>query len=147
MPRISHQTHRLEFILDHNMIQGGSHRQCVGCLLVGRGHRVHEIRGTDLQIAGDPELARYAADWNLVIVTFDSDFRHASQPHGCRCLLIKPFELTARERFAQHYREVISLFATGSRFVVLPARGRPYPESSAHGQASSTPSFRRGISG
>jgi predicted nuclease of predicted toxin-antitoxin system len=96
-------------------------------LLVGRGHRV--IRARDAGIAGEIDIvvADYALIDDLVIVTFDPDMRRVIRRRGeGRCLYVRPPELTARARLAEHYNAVIDLFVRRARLVTLPPAGTPY---------------------
>ena len=94
---------------------------------MGRGHPVIRARDAGLADAEDGVIADYAlgADVELVVVTFDIDFRNTLRRRGCRCLHIRPPERTARDRLAARYEEVIELLAQGERLVTLPNDGVP----------------------
>lgn len=114
------------FILDENMVQGEPHRECVGCLLMGRGHRVEVVQGTSLEGADDFTLCRYAGASGLVVVTFNRDLLVAAKEEACRCLIIKPPEWTARFRLSEHYAQIIDMVGVGAPYISLPATGDPY---------------------
>lgn len=92
-------------------------------LLNGHGHPVRRVREIGLADAADAIVADYADANNLVVVTFDRDFRNALVRRGCRCLHIEGQERTARRRLADHYRSVVDLFSNGKREVILQADG------------------------
>lgn len=95
----------------------------VAMLLNGRGHRTVRAHQAGLATAEDADVAEYCLTNNLVVVTFDLDFRKAMLRAGCRCLCIRGRELTARERLADGYSRVIELFETGVHLVTLPTTG------------------------
>ena len=97
----------------------------VALLLNGRGHVVIRAREAGLAQEEDGVIADYALHAELVIVTFDPDFRKAIKRRGGRCLHVRPPERTARERLATYYREVIGFFADRARLVTLPANRPP----------------------
>lgn len=97
----------------------------VARLLNGRGHVVIRARDAGLASEEDGVIADYALIANLVIVTFDPDFRRAIRRRGGRCLHVRPPERTARNRLREHYREVAGMFVAHARLVTLPARGSP----------------------
>jgi predicted nuclease of predicted toxin-antitoxin system len=97
----------------------------VAALLMGRGHPVRRAREVGLADEPDIVIAEYALAADLVIVTFDPDFRSKLRRKGARCLHIRPPERTARARLAAHYRAVIDLFWDGELLVTLPADGNP----------------------
>jgi predicted nuclease of predicted toxin-antitoxin system len=100
----------------------------VADLLNGRGHPTRCVRDLGLANESDAVVADYALIDDLVIVTFDLDFRSSVRRKGARCLHIRPPERTARRRLAEWYREVIDLFSEGARLVTLPTDGPPTPE-------------------
>jgi predicted nuclease of predicted toxin-antitoxin system len=95
----------------------------VALLLIGRGHRVIRARDAGLAAEEDVVLIDYALVDDLVIVTFDPDFRRAIRRRGGRCLHVRDPERTARARLAKYYREVIRLFEGRARLVTLPSEG------------------------
>jgi predicted nuclease of predicted toxin-antitoxin system len=97
----------------------------VADLLIGRGHPVRRVRDVGLDNESDAVIADYALIDDLVIVTFDPDFRSSVRRKGARCLHVSPPERTARERLAARYREVVTLLWQGARLVTLPAEGAP----------------------
>jgi predicted nuclease of predicted toxin-antitoxin system len=99
----------------------------VALLLEGRGHRVTRARDAGLASEDDPIVIDYALVDDLVVVTFDPDFRAAIRRRGeGRCLHIHAPERTARERVAEHYHEIVRLFEEErARIVTLPANGPP----------------------
>ena len=98
----------------------------VAWLLEGRGHRVIRAREAGLADELDPVVVDYALVDDLVIVTFDPDFRKAIRRRGeGRCLHIHTPERTARARLAAHYREVVRHFSERARLVTLPSLGPP----------------------
>ncbi len=74
----------------------------VAKLLIGKGHPVRRVREVGLADASDAIVADYADANDLA----------------------EGRELTARERLAEHYRTVVTLFYDGKREVVLPADGQ-----------------------
>jgi predicted nuclease of predicted toxin-antitoxin system len=84
---------------------------------------MRRVREIGLADAADAIVGDYADANDLVVVTFDRDFRNALVRRGCRCLHIEGQERTARRRLADHYRSVVDLFYNGKREVVLPANG------------------------
>lgn len=99
----------------------------VAALLNGRGHPVRRARDVGLAREEDIVIVEYAIEADLVIVTFDPDFRSSAYRKGARCLHIRPPERTARQRLARHYRETVALFWQGASLVTLPADGPPNP--------------------
>lgn len=97
----------------------------VALLLIGRGHVVTRAREAGLATEDDAVVVDYALVDDLVIVTFDSDFRRSIRRRGARCLHIRPPERTARPRLAEHYPEVVRLFNERGRLVTLPRYGEP----------------------
>jgi predicted nuclease of predicted toxin-antitoxin system len=97
----------------------------VVALLIGRGHPVRRARDVGLATDDDAVLGDYVLIDDLVIVTFDPDFRSSARRKGARCLHIRPPERTARERMRTYYREVVALFWDGARLVTLPANAPP----------------------
>ena len=98
----------------------------VAALLMGRGHPVRKARDVGLADEPDAIIAEYALAADLVIVTFDPDFRSSLRRRGARCLYIRPPERTARERLAERYREVVRLLWSGQALVTLPPDGPPF---------------------
>jgi predicted nuclease of predicted toxin-antitoxin system len=101
----------------------------VAALLMGRGHPVRKAREVGLADESDAVIAEYALAADLVIVTFDPDFRSSLRRQGARCLYIRPPELTARARLTHHYRDVVRLLWSGAVLVTLPPHGPPYGAS------------------
>lgn len=98
----------------------------VALLLNGRGHVVIKARDAGLAAEDDTVVIDYALVDDLVIVTFDPDFRSAIRRRGeGRCLHIVGQERTARARLAEHYDEVVQHFNQRARLVTLPADGPP----------------------
>jgi predicted nuclease of predicted toxin-antitoxin system len=97
----------------------------VAQLLNGHGHPVRRARDVGLAAEEDIVIIEYALEAELVIVTFDPDFRRGTLRKGARCLHIRPPERTARRRLARHYRAVVDLFWQGVLLVTLPAEGPP----------------------
>jgi predicted nuclease of predicted toxin-antitoxin system len=95
----------------------------VADLLNGRGHPVKRVREVGLADADDVIVVDYAIANDLVIVTFDRDFRNSMVRRGCRCLHIEGAERSARPRLTEHYLSVVDLFYAGKRDVILPAEG------------------------
>jgi len=93
--------------------------------LQGNGHPVRRGRSVGLADEEDSVVADYAIVEDLVIVTFDTDFRSAARRKGARCLHIRPPERTARERLREHYREIVDLIWDGADLVTLPPDGPP----------------------
>ena len=94
-------------------------------LLIGRGHPVRRVRDVGLADEADAVIVEYALHENLVIVTFDPDFRSSIRRKGARCVHIRPPERTARQRLADNYREVVTLIWEGAQLVTLPTQGPP----------------------
>jgi hypothetical protein len=92
-------------------------------LLMGRGHPVRRVRDVGLAAADDSDVSAYALANDLVVVTFDRDFRNSLTRRGCRCLHIEGPERTARARIGEHHRSVVDLFYDGKREVLLPSDG------------------------
>jgi len=101
----------------------------VAALLNGRGHPVRRARDVGLADEADIVIIDYALEFDLVIVTFDRDFRSAVQRQGARCLHIRPPERTARRRLREEYEAVIALFLGGALLVTLPREGDPEASS------------------
>ena len=99
--------------------------ETVALLLEGRGHRVIRAREAGLGAEDDAIVAEYALIGELVIVTFEPDFRRRARRGGPRCLHIRTPERTARERLAGHYREVKRHFDERAQLVTLPSSGEP----------------------
>jgi predicted nuclease of predicted toxin-antitoxin system len=97
----------------------------VALYLMGRGHPIRRARGVGLADALDITITDYALARDLVIVTFDPDFRSSARRQGARCLHIQHPERTARERLRSYYREVVDLFWGGASLVTLPRNGPP----------------------
>jgi predicted nuclease of predicted toxin-antitoxin system len=97
----------------------------VAAYLNGRGHPVRRARDVGLADEEDVVLVEYALVADLVIVTFDPDFRSSLLRKGARCLHIRPPERTARRRLATHYDGVMELFWEGAFLVTLPGDGPP----------------------
>jgi len=97
----------------------------VALLLNGRGHVVVRARDAGLADVEDGVIVDYALIDDLVIVTFDVDFRRAIRRRNARCLHVCAPERTARGRLAEHYDEVIRLFGARARLVTLPRNGPP----------------------
>jgi predicted nuclease of predicted toxin-antitoxin system len=97
----------------------------VADLLNGRGHPVRRARDVGLSDDLDVVVVEYAITEDLVIVTFDPDFRSSARRKGARCLHIRPPERTARRRLAEYFDAVIAFFWDGALLVTLPARGEP----------------------
>lgn len=97
----------------------------VARLLQGRGHVVVRARDAELADAEDGVVADYALIDDLIIVTFDPDFRRAIRRRGGRCLHVRPPERTARARVAENYDEIVRLFHERARLVTLPTDGPP----------------------
>ena len=97
----------------------------VATLLNGRGHPVRRAREVGLDKEADIVVIDYALIANLVIVTFDPDFRSSARRQGARCLHIRPPERTARRRLSDRYSEVVDLFWEGAVLVTLPTEGPP----------------------
>lgn len=96
----------------------------VARLLIGRGHPVIRARDVGLDDDDDIVIADFALEGgDLVVVTFDHDFRRAVVRRGCRCLHIRGREATARQRLAAAYREAFARFSAGERDVRLLANG------------------------
>ncbi|WP_338198355.1 DUF5615 family PIN-like protein [Candidatus Nephthysia bennettiae] len=104
--------------MDQNMVEP------VADLLNGRGHLVTRVRDVGLSDATDEVISEYALTFDLVIVTFDRDFRNSARRRGARCLHIRPPELNAADRLRKYFDETIELLGT-SGFVVLPPKGSP----------------------
>lgn len=103
--------------------------ETVVLLLQGRGHRVIRAREAGLAAEDDGIVAEYALVSGLVIVTFEPDFRRRARQGGPACLHIRTPERTARERLADHYREVMEHFKDHARLVTLPRSGEPTRDS------------------
>jgi predicted nuclease of predicted toxin-antitoxin system len=97
----------------------------IATLLNGRGHPVLRARDAGLADEEDIVLIEYALVADLVIVTFDPDFRSAARRKGARCLHIRTPERTARRRLRAHYDAVIEFFWEGAILVTLPREGPP----------------------
>jgi predicted nuclease of predicted toxin-antitoxin system len=97
----------------------------VALLLNGHGHRVIRARDAGLADETDSVIMEFAFFADLVIVTFDPDFRSSARRKGARCLFIRTPERSARQRLAEHFGAVIDLFAGGALLVTLPAGGPP----------------------
>jgi predicted nuclease of predicted toxin-antitoxin system len=97
----------------------------VARLLTGRGHRVVRARDAGLADEEDWVVVEYALIDDLVIVTFDPDFRRSIVRRGARCLHVRTPERTARQRLADHYYGVVKHFNERARLVTLPADGEP----------------------
>ena len=91
--------------------------------LIGQGHPVRTARELGLQEEPDSEIAEYAFAQDYVVVTFDSDFRSSVLRRGARCLHIHPREITARERLAARYAEVLEALQGGCHLVTVDAKG------------------------
>jgi len=87
---------QLKFLVDQNMDDR------VRDLLNGRGHPTVSAREVGLSDAGDADLIEYALSRDLVIVTFDNDFRRHVVRQEARCLFIRRPERTARARTTLH---------------------------------------------
>jgi predicted nuclease of predicted toxin-antitoxin system len=98
----------------------------VAAYLNGRGHRNVGARAAGLAGAEDSDVAEYCLTNKLVIVTFDLDFRDSVLRAGCPCLCIRGRELTAKERLASQYRDVVQLLTAGARLVTRPAKGAAF---------------------
>jgi predicted nuclease of predicted toxin-antitoxin system len=98
----------------------------VATYLNGRGHRNIGAAAAGLASADDGDVVEYCLTNDLIVVTFDLDFRDAVLRAGCRCLCIRTPELTARERLAAHYDSVVRILAQGSRLATVPARGEAF---------------------
>ncbi len=92
--------------------------------LIGRGHPVRTARQVGLQQAEDAEVAEYALAQELVVVTFDADFRSSVLRHGARCLHIHPRETTARGRLKDAYADILKALQAGCHLVTVDAKGR-----------------------
>jgi hypothetical protein len=66
----------------------------------------------------------------LVIVTFDRDLCNKVIRGNCRCLHVRPSERTARQRLANAYLEIVTLFDQDCALVALASDG------SVHGWSS-----------
>jgi predicted nuclease of predicted toxin-antitoxin system len=97
----------------------------VAALLMGRGHPVRRTREIGLATEADAVIADYALVEDLVIVTFDPDFRRSVVRKGARCLHIRNPERTARRRLARYYREVVEMIWEGAQLVTLLSDGPP----------------------
>jgi predicted nuclease of predicted toxin-antitoxin system len=97
----------------------------VAALLNGRGHPVRRARDVGLAAEEDIVIIEYALETDLVIVTFDPDFRSSVRRKGARCLHIRPPERTARQRLRTQYRAVVDHFWGGALLVTLPREGPP----------------------
>jgi predicted nuclease of predicted toxin-antitoxin system len=97
----------------------------VARLLIGRGHPVRRAREVGLADEQDVVVVDYALANDLVIVTFDPDFRSSARRKGARCLHVRPPERTARRRVAVFYRTIVDLFWDGAGLVTLPTKGEP----------------------
>ncbi len=97
----------------------------VADLLNGRGHPIRRVRDLGLATESDAVIADYALIDDLVIVTFDGDFRSSVRRKGARCLHIRHPERTARRRLAEHYELVVALIWDGNGLVTLPKVGLP----------------------
>jgi predicted nuclease of predicted toxin-antitoxin system len=98
----------------------------VADFLQGNGHPVRRARDVGLADEEDSVLPDYAIVEELVIVTFDRDFRSSARRKHARCVHIHPPERTAKDRVARHYREVVRLIWSGAELVTLPADGPPF---------------------
>jgi predicted nuclease of predicted toxin-antitoxin system len=97
----------------------------VAALLNGRGHPVRRAREVGLDKDEDIVIIEYALASDLVIVTFDPDFRSSARRQGARCLHVRPPERTARPRLVTYYRAVVDLFWDGALLVTVPTEGPP----------------------
>ena len=95
----------------------------VAMFLNGRGHRNVGAAAAGLATADDRDVVEYCLTNDLIVVTFDLDFRDAVLRAGCRCLCIRTPELTARERLAVQYSEILRIFVDGGRLATIPQRG------------------------
>jgi predicted nuclease of predicted toxin-antitoxin system len=96
----------------------------VALLLIGRGHPVTRARDVGLDDDEDVVIADYVLErGDLIVVTFDHDFRRSVVRKGCRCLHIRAPERTARDRLSDAHREVVARYAAGERDVRLLASG------------------------
>ena len=91
------------------------------------GHPVRRAREVGLAAEDDIVIMEYALEADLVIVTFDPDFRSGARRKGAHCLHIRPPERTARRRIRTHYQAVVDLLWEGALLVTLPAQGSPDP--------------------
>jgi predicted nuclease of predicted toxin-antitoxin system len=92
----------------------------------GRGHPIRRARDVGLAADDDIVIIDYAlASGNLVIVTFDPDFRSAARRQAARCLHIRDPERTARRRVGEHYERIVAHFWEGATLVTLPRTGEP----------------------
>jgi hypothetical protein len=98
--------------------------------LQGNGHPVRRAHGVGLADDEDSVVADYAIVEDLVIVTFDNDFRSSARRKGARCLAYSSPERTARERLRGHDREIVNLIWDGAELVALPPEGhQPHPNA------------------
>ncbi len=88
-------------------------------LLNGRGYRVRRTREAGLADEDDQVLVEYCLNWDLVLITFDSDLRDKAVRGQCRVVHIRTPERTARERVAAAFDEVIGQLSRGSRLVTV----------------------------
>jgi predicted nuclease of predicted toxin-antitoxin system len=98
----------------------------VATYLNGRGHRNVGAAAAGLATADDRDVVEYCLTNDLIVVTFDLDFRDAVLRAGCRCLCIRTPELTARERLAVQYDTVMQIFIHGARLATIPTRGEAF---------------------
>jgi predicted nuclease of predicted toxin-antitoxin system len=97
----------------------------VADLLNGRGHPVRRARQLGLADVEDIVVIEYALLKDMVIVTFDPDFRSSARRQGARCLHIRTPERTARRRLTASYDSVVDLFWDGALLVTLPRDAPP----------------------
>jgi predicted nuclease of predicted toxin-antitoxin system len=95
----------------------------VATYLNGRGHRNIGAAAAGLATAEDRDVVEYCLTNDLIVVTFDLDFRDAVLRAGCRCLCIRTPELSARERLAAQYKPVTRILREGGRLATVPAQG------------------------
>lgn len=98
----------------------------VARLLNGRGHRVVRARDAGLAAEQDADIIEYCLRNELVVVTFDGDFRDSALRAGCRCVHIRHPEITARGRLREHMDGLMALLDAGVRLATLPSSGPPH---------------------
>jgi len=97
----------------------------VALYLQGKGHPIARARDAGLAKADDSDSAAYALARDLVVVTFDYDFRRLAFELGCSVLHVRAPENTARRRIALELGNILALLehARPQLVTVLPKEG------------------------